>query len=115
MKKENAVPIFVCAAMFVCLICGVLLGRHSVKPYAFSQTTVTTTGVTQEVIDKIDLSTATVEDLSKLPGIGEVIAQRILDYRRKNNGFQSVYDLLNIEGIGEKRFEEISDLVTVGG
>ena len=50
-----------------------------------------------------------------LPGIGEVLAERILNFREEHGNFSSVDELLNVEGIGKKRLEEILDLITVGG
>lgn len=61
----------------------------------------------------INLNTATLEELDKLPGIGEVLAQRIVDYREANGGFKSVGELQRVEGIGQKKFKEIKDKVTV--
>ena len=63
----------------------------------------------------VDINTATVAQLQTLPGIGEVIAQRIIDYREANGPFQSVGELIKVKGIGEKRLEAIWDLVTAGG
>ncbi len=63
----------------------------------------------------ININTATCEELQTLPGIGEVIAQRIVDYRTENGNFQTVQDIANVDGIGAKRLEDIIDLITVGG
>lgn len=63
----------------------------------------------------ININTATVAELKTLPGIGDVIAQRIVDYRTAHGRFSSIEELMNVSGIGEKRFAAIRDLVTVGG
>ena len=61
---------------------------------------------------RVSLSSATVEQLDELPGIGPVTAQKIVDYRAKNGGFRSVDDLDAIPGIGPARVEQLRDLVT---
>jgi competence protein ComEA len=61
---------------------------------------------------RVSLSSATVEELDELPGIGPVTAQKIVDYRAKNGGFRSVDDLDAIPGIGPARVEQLRDLVT---
>lgn len=63
----------------------------------------------------INLNTATAEQLQTLPGIGPVIAARIIDYRTQYGEFGSVAELIAVSGIGEKKLEAIWDLVTVGG
>ncbi len=62
---------------------------------------------------RLDLNTATLEQLMELPGIGEVLAERVLEYRETHGGFSSVEELMNVSGIGEKRFAALKDLVTV--
>jgi competence protein ComEA len=61
---------------------------------------------------RVSLSSATVEQLDELPGVGPVTAQKIVDYRAKHGGFRSVDDLDAIPGIGPARVEQLRDLVT---
>ena len=61
----------------------------------------------------LDLNTATAEQLDTLPGVGEVTAGRIVAYRTAHP-FTSVDELLEVPGIGQRRFEQLKDLVTVG-
>lgn len=61
----------------------------------------------------VNLNTATVADLETLPGIGPALAQRIIDFRERNGGFRTVEDLLEVPGIGAKKFEELREHVTV--
>ncbi|MGA8115878.1 MAG: ComEA family DNA-binding protein, partial [Actinocatenispora sp.] len=62
---------------------------------------------------KINLNTATSADLDKLPGIGPALAQRILSFRTEHGGFRSVDELKQVSGIGDARFADLKDLVTV--
>jgi competence protein ComEA len=61
----------------------------------------------------VNLNTATVADLAKLPGIGPAVAARIVEYRQKNGGFKKAEELMNVKGIGEKTFLKLKPLVTV--
>ena len=56
---------------------------------------------------RVDLNQATLEDLVNIPGIGEVTAQRIVDYRHQQGAFSQLDQLKNIKGIGLKRFQEL--------
>ena len=62
---------------------------------------------------KINLNTATSYELDSLPGIGEVKAETIVKMRKAMGGFKSVGDILNVDGIGEKIFEQIADMLFV--
>ena len=61
----------------------------------------------------VDLNTATVDQLDSLPGIGPVLAQRIIDWRTAHGGFRSVRDLDQVSGIGDSTFAELEPLVSV--
>jgi competence protein ComEA len=63
----------------------------------------------------IDLNTASQAELESLPGIGPVTAQAILVFRDQNGLFETIEDLQKVPGIGEKTFESLRELVTIGG
>ncbi|HOV24904.1 MAG TPA: helix-hairpin-helix domain-containing protein [Pseudobacteroides sp.] len=62
---------------------------------------------------KININTASAEELDALPGIGPAIAADIVDYRNKNGEFKAIEDLLNVPGIGQSKFNRIKDNVTL--
>ncbi|GAB3943408.1 helix-hairpin-helix domain-containing protein [Micromonospora vulcania] len=61
----------------------------------------------------LNLNTATLAQLDALPGVGPVLAQRILTHRDQHGGFKSVGDLRQVDGIDDARYEQLKDLVTV--
>lgn len=64
---------------------------------------------------KVNINAASVEELSALPGIGNVLAQRIVDYRSESGPFRKIDDLMNVTGIGEKKIDTIKQYITIGG
>jgi competence protein ComEA len=62
---------------------------------------------------KVSLNSASKAQLDSLPGIGPVIAQRIIDYRNKNGPFQSLESIQSVSGIGESVFRQISSRLTL--
>lgn len=77
---------------------------------ATAEQTMTTASVSN---GKININTASLDELMTLDGIGEKKAQAIIDYRYENGNFHSVYDLTNVSGIGEKTLEKNLDKITV--
>jgi len=63
---------------------------------------------------KVNINTASIEELVTLPGVGPTLAGRIVEYREKAGQFASVDELLNVKGIGEKNLDKIAEWLTVG-
>ncbi len=115
MKKQQWILIGITAA-FLCLLTGIFVGRNLTGSYipldkAIDSNTSDTSTETQQYDGKIDINTATSEQLQLIPGIGETIAQRIIDYRTEHGDFESVDELLNISGIGQKKLEQMKPYI----
>lgn len=121
MKASKSV-LFGITLAFLVFCAGYLLGKQKSGDeihIALSKTETTAaeqqTESTAVTALKINLNTAGLDELCMLPNIGEVIAQRILDYREEHGDFTCLEDLDQVEGIGSARIEEIRDYVTVEG
>jgi competence protein ComEA len=99
-------------------LCGLLALSFLDRKTLATETIETAVDVPQEEIlpdvSPLDLNTATAEDLTLLPGIGEELAARIVEYREANGPFESVEELMEVSGIGEAKFAALEDHVTVG-
>ena len=62
--------------------------------------------------DCLNLNTASVKELAELPGIGPVLAERIVEYRRTNGRFRFPYEIMNVAGIDEKTYAGLRDRIT---
>jgi len=65
-------------------------------------------------VGRVDINSASAEELTRIPGIGKVMAERIVQFREQHGPFKRVEDLLKIKGIGEKSFLRIKPYVTTG-
>ncbi len=63
--------------------------------------------------EKVNINTATSEQLQTLPGVGPSLAKAIIDHRTKNGKFNKVEELLNVKGIGEKKYQKMKDRLVV--
>jgi len=64
--------------------------------------------------DPVDLNSASAEQLQVIPGIGKVMAERIVAWRDEHGPFRRVEDLMKVKGVGEKTFEKLRPYVKVG-
>ena len=63
---------------------------------------------------KVNINTASAEQLTTLPGVGPKLAARILEYRQKSGAFKSVSELMNVRGVGEKNLKKIEQYLSAG-
>ena len=115
MKKPQWVLLGITAAFF-CILVGVFIGRNMTHAYipvndAMNSQTGDPTESKQSNDGKIDINTATEQQLMLLPGVGETTAKRIIEYRTENNGFAVIEDLMKVSGIGEKKFEQMKPYI----
>lgn len=122
MKNRSGTMLICVSLWFFGLLTGYFLGRNHVKeavlisvPPQMLQAPSLPEDTTISVHYPIDLNTATQEELMTLPQVGELLAFRIVSYRRERGVFSSKYDLLKIEGITESVIEEIESLICIGG
>ncbi|MFS8651792.1 MAG: helix-hairpin-helix domain-containing protein [Caldibacillus sp.] len=84
------------------------LGQLSVGTFTNS-----TGGSSSSGSNKVNINTASREELQTLPGIGPQKANAIIEYRESQGPFQTIEEIMNVSGIGEKSFEKLQDLITV--
>ena len=111
MKKTAAAVLVLVTCVFVFFAAGLFLGRN------LNRAPVRIVPAVQTAADPaaLNINTATAAELEALPGVGPVLAARIIAYREENGGFRAVEELTKVEGMGGKTLEDIWNLITVGG
>lgn len=79
----------------------------------YSDTGSETGGTTNDSTGRVNINTATLEELTTLPGIGDTRARAIIDYREQNGAFGNIEDIMQVTGIKEKSFSKIKDSICV--
>ena len=126
MKNKLLAVLPVLTALFVGLTLGLYLGRNpsgSSVTVSIAEHQAATLSPSDRLPQpseqdgklSVNINTADASELAQLPGIGQVLAQRILDYRRIHGAFTAPEQLTNVEGIGQGKLEAILEQITIGG
>ena len=129
MRKPKLSPIIVFTLMFAAFTMGFMVGRQThrnaitidvplsmlTEPTRAPEREPAATVAETRVTFPININRADKDTLMELPGIGEVMAERIIAYRNKHGSFTHVNELQNVEGMGTKTLNEIWNLITIGG
>ena len=116
-KQIGSIMIFA-TAFFIVFSVGFMFGLANSGPTPYTAVDDSTTiqaGSESEIAHKININTASADQLTMLDGIGDTLAQRIVDYRTENGPFNEISDIKNVSGIGDVKFEQISEYITTGG
>ncbi|MBQ2893441.1 MAG: ComEA family DNA-binding protein [Oscillospiraceae bacterium] len=115
MKKQGVFILLIAMIIFASILIGFFLGRNTGRsPILISKLPETTASAgAEKPAEKININTADADQLQKIPGIGEVLAQRIIDFRNENGPFQTVSELTRVDGIGLDRLSLMMDYITV--
>ena len=117
MKNGKNILLLICTMALV-LVIGIFMGRNigtGCVKLNDNDTAIQTPIIHSEKDYRLDINTATKAQLMDLPGIGEIIADRIIQYRTDYGSFASTDELLKVEGIGAGKLEQIEKLIQVGG
>ncbi len=114
--------VFVCVAI-VCAITGICVGQREKQYRSFfvegnnagAVIAPTISGEDEEVEDiiKVNINTDNVYELMQIDGVGEKTAERIIEYRKENGNFEVIEDIMRVDGIGEKKFKMMEEQIFV--
>lgn len=103
-------------AAFLCLLLGLFLGKVSAGETGTYSVETQVRVPQEEVVPPevtVNINTAPAPELTALPGIGDELARRIVEYRSDHGAFGKIEDIMKVSGIGEGKFADIRDRITV--
>jgi competence protein ComEA len=96
------------------VLSSVALGILLIAPAAAQAVTQSPSSTQSEPAFVVNLNTATLTELQRLPGVGVRTAERIIEFREKNGPFKKIEEVMNVQGIGEKTFLRLRPQLSVG-
>lgn len=115
MKKSTIFALIAATLIFAAFVAGFYIGRNTAAGEINISIVGTTAPTGSTETSRVNINTATVEELMTLPGIGRELAQRIVDYRVLHGKFHSTADIILVDGIGEKTLQNLLPYITIGG
>lgn len=124
-RQEKLVLLFLAAAVLIGMALGYLgkifpgqeslvhISNQEIAAARVNGSTALTTEVAQDKSLKVNLNKASLKELVGLPGIGEELAKRIIDYRNTAGGFKSREEIKKVKGIGESKFAAVKDSLSL--
>lgn len=117
-KNKELILLLSATVLFCILIAGVYLFRSSIKVFSLSDANKSIKPIQYSadafVNGKLNINGAPVEDLMLLPGIGQTLAEQIVEYRENNGPYTNIIELMLVEGIEQTKFDKIKNYITVG-
>lgn len=115
MKKEHFAIFIIITAIFIIFTAVSITVRYfSDSQYKLNDITDSTYSTNIHTNGMLNINTATQKEISMLPGIGDKLSQRIIEYREENGPFKDITDLKKVKGIEKKLLDSISEYITVG-
>ena len=114
-KKPFLLVAIVLSLLFLLTCSGILMHHNLASGITMSSDKFTSSNLPiNEPSKQLNINTATVDELTLLPGIGEVLAERIVAYRIAHGPYTSIEELTNVTGIGSKTLDSIREYITIG-
>lgn len=125
MKKASQYSLILVTCVFIVFLAGTFFGRNT-NYHLLPRTSETEAAATipEDLViysteiyinGKLNINAAGKEDLTLLPGIGDILSDRIIAYREEYGKFQEINELLSVDGMGKSKLVKIKDYITVGG